>query len=67
MHLLEKNKRLEYLLWGSILLLAAALRLLWLDSVPYGIHVDEVGMAYDSFWLAKEGICLLYTSPSPRD
>lgn len=63
MHLLDKNKRLEYLLWGSILLLAAALRLLWLDSVPYGIHVDEVGMAYDSFWLAREGIdrwCISY-------
>ncbi len=63
MGLSDKEKRSGYLLWGGIFLLAVVLRFLWLDSVPYGIHIDEVGMAYDSYWLAKEGIdrwCMSY-------
>ena len=50
------GKNWKILAFIGILLLGAVLRLLWLDRIPYGIHVDEVGMAYDAYWLAREGI-----------
>lgn len=45
--------------WPYALLLLAAfipLHLLWLDKYPYGLNMDEVGMAYDAWSLANYGI-----------
>ena len=43
--------------WPIILVfgLYVFLHLYKLSSVPYGLHVDEVGMAYDAFNLSKNG------------
>ncbi len=59
----NRKKGRELLIWSGVLLLAALLRLVRLNQLPYGIHIDEVGMAYDSYYLAKEGVdrwCMSY-------
>ena len=32
------------------------MRLLFLNEVPFGLHVDEAGMAYDAFSFANWGV-----------
>ncbi|MCI8417196.1 MAG: glycosyltransferase family 39 protein [Lachnospiraceae bacterium] len=52
----ENGKIWKIISWTGLFFLAVLLRVLWLDKIPFGIHVDEVGMAYDAYWLAREGI-----------
>ena len=39
-----------------LIALGAAVRLLWIDSLPVGFNQDEASMAYDSYCLAYYGV-----------
>lgn len=58
------SKRKTWIFWGVIAVLFVFTRLLWIDSVPAGLHVDEVGMAYDAYSLAHFGTDR-YLNPLP--
>lgn len=52
-------KRYYYFMLGGLSLLFLFTRLFRLDSIPFtstGMHVDEIGAAYDSFCIANYGI-----------
>ena len=49
----EKNKgKIAFI---TILIIAIFTRIYKVTSIPYGIHVDEAGMAYDAYSLANYG------------
>lgn len=50
--------------WGVIVALFLFTRFFRLDSIPAGLHVDEVGMAYDAYSLANFGTDR-YLNPFP--
>ena len=52
-HFHFENKKIYDLVLCSIFLLGCFLLLYKLGNVPYGLHVDEAGMAYDAFTLSK--------------
>ena len=56
--MLDKIKKLFINYWLLILIFGVYifLHLYKLSSIPYGLHIDEVGMAYDAFNLSKSGI-----------
>lgn len=53
-----KIKKLVINYWPLILIFGVYifLHLYKLSSIPYGMHIDEVGMAYDAFNISKNGI-----------
>ena len=53
------NRIIKYVIKYNIVLLFVGFlftRLFLLDQVPFGLHVDEAGMAYDAFSLAHFGV-----------
>ena len=44
------------LLFTLIMIIAAAIRLIGLDAVPYGLQQDEASIGYDAYCLATYGI-----------
>lgn len=47
---------LRYAMLCGIFLLFGMTRLWRLPSLPYGLHIDEAGMAYDAWCLSKYGV-----------
>ena len=52
----ELSAKAAYIALAAILLLAAALRLIGLGSVPAGLQQDEASLGYDAFAIAKYGV-----------
>lgn len=52
----RKSEILKWLLLGIASLILLSTRLYKLTEVPFGLHVDEAGMAYDAWSLANFGI-----------
>ena len=55
----RQRDRVYYLILGAVTVLFLFTRLFRLDSVPFtatGMHVDELGAAYDSFCIANYGV-----------
>ncbi len=50
------NRRVSALLFACVMVIAAAIRLIGLDAVPYGLQQDEASIGYDAFCLATYGI-----------
>ncbi len=57
------EKHHNILFWG-VLLLAIIIRIIDLEKVPQGLHVDEAGMAYDAYCYANYGVDR-YLYPNP--
>ena len=52
----ELSAKAAYIALTVILLLAAALRLIGLGSIPAGLQQDEASLGYDAFAIAKYGV-----------
>ena len=50
------NRKVSALLFACVMVIAAAIRLIGLDAVPYGLQQDEASIGYDAFCLATYGI-----------
>ncbi len=50
------EKQLKIVIWALLGLGFAVTRLWQLDRLPYGMHMDEAGMAYDAVSLANYGV-----------
>ena len=55
---MDKIKKIVINYWPLIVIFCiyVFLHLYKLSSIPYGLHIDEVGMAYDAFNISKNGI-----------
>lgn len=51
-----------YIAAGLLLLFCLFLRLWHLDTLPFGLHLDEAGMAYDAWCLSRYGVDRYLTS-----
>lgn len=55
-----KNKKYtiysKYVIYGFLFLLTLFMHLFYLDRIPYGLHIDEAGMAYDAYCLANYSV-----------
>lgn len=51
----NKKKTINRFIFAGIILLFAITRLWKLNLLPYGLHYDEAGMAYDAWCLANYG------------
>ena len=49
----DSDYRLIYI---ALFILAVFMHFYRLDSVPFGLHIDEAGMAYDAFCLANYSV-----------
>ena len=52
----EMGNTLTWGIFAVIMVIAAAIRLLLLDKVPYGLQQDEASIGYDAYCLATYGI-----------
>lgn len=55
MLLLTILRKRHLLLLGCIFLLALAIRLLYVDTMPYGSHIDEASLGYNAYSIAQTG------------
>lgn len=61
---IANNKYFKYLLFFIVFLILLFTRIYKIESVPYGLHVDEAGMAYDAWSIAYFGVDR-YLNPFP--
>lgn len=55
-------EKLYYIAAGTLLLFCLISRLWRLDTLPFGLHLDEAGMAYDAWCLSQYGVDRYQTS-----
>jgi 4-amino-4-deoxy-L-arabinose transferase-like glycosyltransferase len=53
----EENQKLICIIFAAVIALGFVVTRIWrLNELPYGLHVDEAGMAYDAWSLANYGV-----------